>query len=78
MVTLSLAGTSFRGSAFGIGLWNMEEAVAMSEWSLAQTKALKDKFCEEHPACENEETLALLRDVQKEIMRISVKEELYG
>ena len=56
----------------------LEEAVAMSDWSLAQTKALKDKFCEEHPVCENEETLALLRDVQKEIMRISVKEELYG
>jgi hypothetical protein len=54
----------------------LEEAVAMSAWSLEQTKALRDEFCQAHPNSEDETTLALLRDVQKEIMKISVKKEL--
>jgi hypothetical protein len=53
-----------------------EEAVALSNWSLEQTKALRDEFCQAHPNSEDETTLALLRDVQKEIMKISVKKEL--
>ena len=53
-----------------------EEAVALSNWSLEQTKALRDEFCQAHPNSEDETTLTLLRDVQKEIMKISVKKEL--
>lgn len=53
-----------------------EEAVAMSKWSLEQSNAFRDAYCVEHPKGENEETLALLRDVQRQIMRISVKTEL--
>ena len=53
-----------------------EEAVALSNWSLEQTKALRDEFCQAHLNSEDETTLALLRDVQKEIMKISVKKEL--
>lgn len=54
----------------------VEEAVALSKWSLEQSDAFCEEFCAEHPKAENEETLALLKDVQKEIMRISVKNEL--
>lgn len=53
-----------------------EEAVAMSKWSLEQSDAFREAYCAEHPKAENEETLALLRDVQRQIMRISVKHEL--
>ena len=54
----------------------VEEAVALSKWSLEQSKAFKDKFCEEHPKEENEETLKLLKEVQYQIMETSVREEL--
>ena len=54
----------------------VEEAVALSKWSLKQSKAFKDKFCEEHPKEENEETLKLLKEVQYQIMETSVREEL--
>jgi hypothetical protein len=53
-----------------------EEAVAMSKWSLRQSDTFRNAYCAEHPKAENEETLALLRDVQRQIMRISVKHEL--
>ena len=53
-----------------------EEAVAMSKWSLEQSDAFREAYCAEHPTAENEESLALLRDVQRQIMRISVKHEL--
>lgn len=53
-----------------------EEAVAMSKWSLEQSDAFREAYCAEHPKAENEETLALLRDVQRQIMCISVKHEL--
>ena len=48
----------------------------MSKWSLEQSDAFREAYCAEHPKAENEETLALLRDVQRQIMRISVKHEL--
>lgn len=54
----------------------VEEAVALSEWSLKETEALKDKFCAEHPEEENKETMSLLREVQRNIMKISVRHEL--
>jgi hypothetical protein len=54
----------------------VEEAVALSEWSLKETEALKEKFCAEHPEEENEETMTLLREVQRNIMKISVRHEL--
>lgn len=54
----------------------VEEAVAMSEWSLKEAKAIKDNFCSKVPNEENQETLKILRQVQEEIMRISVKKEL--
>lgn len=54
----------------------VEEAVAMSEWSLKEAKAIKDDFCSKVPNEENQETLKILRQVQEEIMRISVKKEL--
>lgn len=54
----------------------VEEAVAMSEWSLQEAKAIKDDFCSKVPNEENQETLKILRQVQEEIMKISVKEEL--
>lgn len=53
-----------------------EEAVALSTWSLEQTDRLCDEYCAEHPKAENEETLEMLRDVQRNIMKISVRKEL--
>lgn len=54
----------------------VEEAVAMSEWSLQEAKAIKDDFCSKVPNEENQETLKILRQVQEEIIRISIMEEL--
>lgn len=54
----------------------VEEAVAMSEWSLKEAKAIKDDFCSKVPNEENQETLKILRQAQEEIIRISIMEEL--
>ena len=54
----------------------VEEAVAMSDWSLKEAKDIKDDFCSKVLNEENQETLKILRQAQEEIMRISVMEEL--
>lgn len=54
----------------------VEEAVALSKWSLQQSDAFCEEFCAQHPKEENEDTLKLLREVQRQIMEISVREEL--
>ena len=54
----------------------LEEAKAMSAWSLEEAKVLRTQFCDAHPNEENEETLALLKKIQCDIMETSVKEEL--
>lgn len=54
----------------------VEEAVAMSDWSLAEAKKIKDAFCDAHLNEENAATLKMMKDVQATIMEISVREEL--
>lgn len=54
----------------------LEEAKAMSAWSLEEAKVLRTQFCDAHSNEENEETLALLKKIQCDIMETSVKEEL--
>lgn len=55
----------------------LEEAKAMSEWSLAEAKKIRDEFCAVVPNQENEETLKLLKDVQYRIMEKSIREEMF-
>jgi hypothetical protein len=55
----------------------LKEAKAMSEWSLAEAKKIRDEFCAVVPNQENEETLKLLKDVQYRIMEKSIREEMY-
>ena len=56
---------------------SLEEAKAMSDWSLAEAKKIRDDFCATVSNCENEETLKLLKDVQYRIMEKSIREEMY-
>lgn len=55
----------------------VEEAVAMSEWSLAEARKVRDEFCAKYDNTENEETVALMKEVQYCIMEKSVREEIY-
>lgn len=55
----------------------VEEAVAMSEWSLAEARKIRDEFCAKYDNTENEDTIALMRDVQYHIMEKSVRSEIY-
>ena len=55
----------------------LEEAKAMSDWSLAEAKKIREEFCSKFPNEENENTVALMRDVQYRIMEKSVRREIY-
>ena len=49
----------------------------MKNESMAKIEEMAKKFYDKNAPEENEKTLELLRDVQYNIMRISVKEELH-
>lgn len=54
----------------------LEEAKAMSDWSLAEAKKIREEFCNKYPNEENADTVALMKEVQYRIMEKSVREEL--
>ena len=54
----------------------LEEAIAMSAWSLEEAKKIREEFCSKYPNEENVETVALMKEVQYHIMEKSVREEL--
>lgn len=53
----------------------VEEAVAMSDWSLAEARRIRDEF--NAPNEENKETLRKMRDIQFKFMEISMRLEGY-
>lgn len=55
----------------------VEEAVAMSDWSLEEARKIRNNFCDVVPNQENEVTLNLLKDVQYKIIEKSIREEVY-
>ena len=60
-----------------LGKFSYEKAVQMKDKSMANIEEMAKKFYDKNAPGENEKTLELLRDVQYNIMRISVKEELH-
>ena len=55
----------------------VEEAVAMSDWSLEEARKIRNNFCDMVPNQENEVILNLLKDVQYNIIEKSIREEVY-
>ena len=58
------------------GYYPAEEADVVAEKAIAHVNEMTNKFCEVHPEVENPYALELLRDVQYNIMKIAVKNEL--
>lgn len=56
----------------------LEEAIAMSAWSLEEAKKIREEFCATHLNEENAETVALMKDVQYRIIEKSIREEIYN
>ena len=59
-----------------LGNWNLDEARKLAQQSIEHVTAIADEFCATREDKEDEDMRELLQDVQYEIMKIAVKEEL--
>lgn len=60
------------------GLYTLEEAREIAEKSIKTTVEMADKYCEQNEDKEDTKVRELLEDVQYEIMKIAVQNELGG
>ena len=58
------------------GEWDLEHARELAKISLDHVCKIADEFCDKHPEEEDVEMRKLLEDVQYEIMKIAVEQEI--
>ena len=56
--------------------WDLEHAKELANISIAHVNKIADEFCDKYPEEEDVEMRELLEDVQYEIMKIAVKQEI--